>query len=210
MTVSPYRYGMANFKELREAAGFATQSQLAEAAGLKSPQVNRLERGGRGMTVNLANKLAPHLNISPDFLLRHFGPLESVDSSGDAGPVPVFSAADMGTGDMVVSKDPIDAVKRPWFLERAPEAYGVLVSSENMSPSIEPGDMILVDPRLPPIRGKDAIFIKHDGTHAKIGRLVRSTENAFRIEQFNPRGEVELDRQEWKSAYRVVARYSGR
>ena len=67
----------------------------------------------------------------------------------------MFSAAEGGPGDMVVSTDPIQYVQRPWFLEHIRDGYAVIVTGESMSPVYEPGDMVLVNPKLAPMKGKN-------------------------------------------------------
>ena len=127
----------------------------------------------------------------------------------------VFAAAEGGPGEMVVDTDPIEIVPRPWFVRNVRDAYAVLIVGESMAPAYEPGHMAIVNPRLPAIRGEDAIFVRseHDGDFtATIKRLVRSTETAWVVRQFNPPAgqpaEFELSKEIWPKAYRVVGRYN--
>lgn len=123
----------------------------------------------------------------------------------------VFAAVEGGPGEMVVDVDPIDVVPRPWFVKNVADAYAVLIVGESMAPAYEPGHMAIVNPRLPALRGEDAIFIRseHDGDFtATIKRLVRSTETAWVVQQFNPPAEFELPKDRWPKAFRVVGRYN--
>jgi phage repressor protein C with HTH and peptisase S24 domain len=127
----------------------------------------------------------------------------------------VFAAAEGGAGEMVVDTDPIEVVPRPWFVKNVRDAYAVLIVGESMAPAYEPGHMAIVNPRLPAIRGEDAIFVRseHDGDFtATIKRLVRSTDTAWVVQQFNPPAgqpaEFELPKDLWPKAYRVVGRYN--
>ena len=129
-----------------------------------------------------------------------------------ARDLPVYAAVEGGPGVMVVSTDPIDMVPRPWFFEHVRDAFVVLVVGESMVPAFDPGDMAMVNPRLPPMRDKDAIFIasKDDGDfRASIKRFVRSSEKEFVVKQFNPPKELRLPRTEWGKVYRVVGKYNG-
>ena len=150
---------------------------------------------------------------------------EKLDKSGGFIPEPrfldrhdrlsVFAAVEGGPGEMVVDVDPIEVVPRPWFVKNVRDAYAVLIIGESMAPAYEPGQMAIVNPRLPPIRGEDAIFIRseHDGDFtATIKRLVRVTAGAWVVQQFNPppgqTSEFELPKDMWPKAYRVVGRYN--
>ena len=124
----------------------------------------------------------------------------------------VFAAAEGGTGEMIVSQDPIDFVPRPWYVQHVKEAYAVVVVGDSMEPVFEPGDMAIVNPKAPLIREKDAIFIATTNGgdwRATIKRLVKSSEKEFIVRQFNPAKELKLSRSEWQTAYRVVGKYNG-
>jgi phage repressor protein C with HTH and peptisase S24 domain len=127
-------------------------------------------------------------------------------------PLPVFAAVEGGPGDMVVSTDPIDHVTRPWFLKAVRDGYAVIVVGESMEPAFEAGDLAIVNPRLTPIRNKDAIFISggRDGEFiASIKRLIRSTSDAWIVKQFNPEQELTYKKEKWTKAFRVVGKYYG-
>lgn len=125
----------------------------------------------------------------------------------------VFAAVEAGPGAMVVSTDPIELVPRPWYLREVKEGFAVLVVGESMVPAYEPGDMAIVNPRLPPLRGKDMIFVKgdeHDGEFtASIKRLVNWTATEWTVCQFNPKRTFAMAKSEWPKAMRVVGRYTG-
>ena len=126
--------------------------------------------------------------------------------------LPVYSAVEGGPGEIVVSTDPIEMVPRPWYLGQVKEGYAVLVVGESMAPAFEPGDMAIVNPRLPPVRGKTHIFTNEpdDGSFtATIKRLVGQSTSEWKVEQFNPKKEFGLKRSDWSKALRVVGRYEG-
>lgn len=129
--------------------------------------------------------------------------------------LPVYAAVEGGLGEMVVSTDAIDIVRRPWFLERIGDAYAVRVTGESMSPVYEPGDLVLVNPRLPPERHKDAIFVTDrlgGDFKAALKRYVRSTSTHWHAQQFSPpegqSKDVTFAKKEWREALRVVGRYT--
>jgi phage repressor protein C with HTH and peptisase S24 domain len=79
-----------------------------------------------------------------------------------------------------------------------------------MMPVHEPGDLLLVHPGLPPIRGRDVLLMaaKRDGeTLALVRRLGQSTPTDWIVRQFNPPAEFPLSRTEWPNAYVIVGKY---
>lgn len=85
-----YHPGMSDLRAFREAKGLS-QNELASFAGTSQPQINRLESGQRKLSKEWAERLAPHLGISPEQLL--FGPpadLKRVPAGEEFGPDPDF------------------------------------------------------------------------------------------------------------------------
>ncbi len=130
--------------------------------------------------------------------------------------LPVYSAAEGGPGEMVVSTEAIEWVPRPWFMKEVKEGFAILIVGESMEPAYEPGDMAIVNPRLTPLRNKDAIFTtgEHGGVaggefKATIKRLVRSDAKSWHVRQFNEPREFVLERKDWPKALRVVGKLSG-
>jgi hypothetical protein len=128
----------------------------------------------------------------------------------------VFAAVEGGSGTMVVSTEPIEVVPRPWYLREVKDGFGVLVVGESMVPAYEPGDIAIVNPRLPPMRGKDVILISGEQAGeftATIKRLEKWTATHWHLRQFNPSdGQKEtftLSKVDWPKVYRVVGKYAG-
>lgn len=129
----------------------------------------------------------------------------------------VFAAVEGGDGEMVIHADPIDIVQRPWYLKNVRDGYAVLVVGDSMIPAFEPGDIAVVNPRLPPMKNADMIFVAGDDRgefRASIKRLLRWTADDWFVLQFNPASgksrEFTLSRLEWPKALRVVGKYYGR
>lgn len=92
------------------------------------------------------------------------------------------------------------------------DGFAVIVTGESMVPAFDPGDMAIVNPRLPYLRGKVHIFTaESENTHyrATIKLLVGVTPKAWRVEQFNPRKTFELPRDVFTQARRVVGKFNG-
>ena len=154
---------------------------------------------GRGQMIPGAQESPPHNYTPPPDILG-------------ARDLPVYAAVEGGRGHMVVSTDPIELVPRPWYMREVRDGYAVLVVGESMVPAFEPGQMAIVNPRLPPMREADVILVagEQEGEFtASIKRLINWTAQEWRVRQFNPRKEYTLLRREWPKALRVVGKYYG-
>lgn len=84
-----------NLQLAREVAGL-TQDQLGEMAGTSQVQIGRLERGERKLTKEWADRLAPHLGVSPAYLLGVEGVTSVVGYVGAGGYAEYIEGADLG------------------------------------------------------------------------------------------------------------------
>ncbi len=153
---------------------------------------------GRGQMSPSAQEAPAHYTPPPEIL--------------GARDLPVYAAVEGGRGQMVVSTDPIELVPRPWYMREVRDGYAVLVVGESMFPAFEPGQMAIVNPRLPPMRDADVILVSGEGEGeftASIKRLVNWTAQEWRVRQFNPRKDFSLLRRDWPKALRVVGKYYG-
>lgn len=167
--------------------------------------------------------LAPLLGVAPDDLrsyappsagggalqgdLRAAGPLRAVDRAD----LPVYASAEGGGGAIVITSEPIDFVRRPEPLLSVRDGYGCYVIGDSMSPAYEQGDLLLIHPGKPVRPGDDCVFVRDmgDGTqHALVKRLLRSTAEKFRVRQFNPARDFDLDRGQWTKVQLIVGKYS--
>lgn len=215
-----YRFGMAiTLKDAMARAGISG-AQLSRMAGCSPPEISRIASGERNMTATWARRLAPHLGIDPADLLFEGGGNVGPAQEGVTRPppqffgvrdLPVFAAVEGGTGDLEVSTDPVDLVPRPWYLGEVKDGFAVIVTGESMVPAYDPGDMAIVNPRLPFMRGKIHIFTaESENSHyrATIKRLVGVAAKSWKVEQFNPQKTFELSREEWTHARRVVGKFN--
>jgi phage repressor protein C with HTH and peptisase S24 domain len=114
---------------------------------------------------------------------------------------------------MVRSSEPIQQIARPDSLLTVTSSYGIFVVGESMSPAYEQGDIALVHPSLPPLRGADVILSRHgpDGTRPLlIRRLVDWSDTEWHVRQHNPAKELKLPRDEWTEIQTIVGRYNAR
>lgn len=121
--------------------------------------------------------------------------------------LPIYASAEGGDGVMILDNEAIEYSYRPANLLGVVSAYGVYVVNDSMRPAFEHGDKVHIHPGRPLKPGRDAIFISEqpDGTrHALIKRLVRATDKAWKVEQFNPPKTFDLPKSKWQRAVRVV------
>lgn len=127
--------------------------------------------------------------------------------------LPVFGTAQGGSGALIVTDQAVDYVVRPAPLLRVRDGYGMIVTGDSMSPKIENGDTVLVNPHLPPRSGDTCIFRSHadDGTVlAIVKKLRRFTDDVWFVSQHNPAKDYQLKRSEWQVCHVTVGSYFGR
>jgi phage repressor protein C with HTH and peptisase S24 domain len=165
--------------------------------------------------------LAPLLGVSPDDLRSTAAPMAgggpadlrraATMRAADRADLPVYASAEGGGGAIIITNEPIDFVRRPEPLISVRDGYGCYVIGDSMSPAYEQGDLLLVHPGRPARPGDDCAFIRaqDDGTQeALIRRLLRGTPEKWRVRQFNPAKDLDLDRSHWQKIQLIVGKYS--
>ena len=223
-----------------------SQAKLAEMVGITQPAIKKIEAGQTQRSrylIDIAKVLGIKMeagNYRPGedqieeiaARLRGASDIEAASSSTELQAfvrrkpepellgrrdLPVFASVECGPGEMMVfSTDPIEIVPRPWFVEREPEAFGVVTASDSMEPVYEAGDITIVSPRAALVKGKDAIFTAEPtggDFKASLKRYRGQTADVWRAYQFNPpegqSHDLEFDRGVWRRALRVLGRFSG-
>lgn len=215
-------------KEARENRGFTSAKQAADAMGVPYPTYAGHENGSRGIKNQDVIRYAEFFRVPVEWL--QFGEnsanlpqpksifptaenlTKRVEAPLGVRDLPVFMAVEGGDGDLTIETSPVDIVPRPWFLSDAKDSYGVIVTGESMWPAYESGDIALVNPNLPYMRGKVHIFTcESDNSHfkASIKVLVKATTEEWIVEQHNPPKTYSLPRKDWTHARRVVGKYNG-
>lgn len=204
-----------NLKTLRISKGW-THDEAADAMGISRGSFIKLERGERKLHQDTLARAAKAFDVSREAILADDLKTAPAPIFMGERDLKVFAAAEGGPGEMVVSTEPIELVPRPWYLRSVRDGFAVLVVGESMVPAFDPGDIAVVNPRLPPLRGKDVILVRaeeHGEFRATIKRLVSWTPTHWNLLQFNPakgeKAEFSLPRREWPKALRVVGKYSG-
>ena len=99
-------------------------------------------------------------------------------------------------------------ISRPKALTGAQDAYAIYVEGESMYPRFGPGEMAVVDPRVPPRIGDDVIVQLSENGHDEISailikRLVRRSASFLELEQFNPAAIFRIDAVRVKRLHRI-------
>ena len=213
-------------RELREALGWSqTDLALKLVPKTSQPQIDRLEKADRRLTVEWMNRLARALRVMPGDLLvsnelagsrSHAmvgGTTVSTPvtiSSGAHGiltgprDLPILGYVKAGQdGFFIVNGEVQGYAVRPDLLSGVKDAYAVYVHDKSMFPAFEPGHLAWVDP-LRPVKPGDSVVIQLSDGQTFIKRLKRRTERALICEQWNPSGEVRYDAAQVKAIHLVV------
>ncbi|MBM3648006.1 MAG: helix-turn-helix transcriptional regulator [Alphaproteobacteria bacterium] len=181
-----------------------------------------LMRGSpRELPEAVRHRLAPLLGLSPDSLRSTPPPGAAAGPGGDAragaprlderADLPVYASAEAGSGTIVITNEPIDFVRRPEPLLSVRDGYGCYVIGDSMGPAYEQGDLLLVHPGRPVRPGDDCVFVRDqgDGSYlALVKRLLRISAERWRVRQFNPAKDFDLDRGQWQRAQLIVGKYA--
>ena len=107
------------------------------------------------------------------------------------------------------------------------DGYGCYMIGDSMSPAYEQGDLLLIHPGKPVRPGDDCVFLREPGRdpgrepgrepgegapdgsqHTQVRRLLRNTPEKFRVRQFNPARDFDLDRGQWTKVHLIVGKYA--
>jgi phage repressor protein C with HTH and peptisase S24 domain len=218
----------SKIRELREAKGLS-QQRLADLLTPKTSQaqIDRLEKGDRKLSVDWAQRIAKALGVTVSDIIEEAslerlqtqaqnipvagpnnGSLEFVPGAKDffSGPrdLPILGHVKGGSEAYYIDQGSrLGVTMRPPMLANNREAYAVRVHETSMSPAMEPGYVLFVDPHRPVQPGQHVVIQLHDG-QSFIKKLKRRTERAIEFEQYNPRGPVSYRPAEVKAIHLVV------
>ncbi|GGC60406.1 LexA family transcriptional regulator [Chelatococcus reniformis] len=197
-----------------------TRSGLAAHMNWQPSAVTALLKGARQLKASEIPYIAEYLEVPSPLAVdaQHVagpspaptGPIRPPSPPFGPRDLPVYAAVEGGPGEMVVSTDPIDHVPRPWYMGDVRDGFAVLVTGESMSPVYEPGDMVIINPRLPPLTNKKHIFVAETVLgefKATVKQLVKATPVDWLVKQYNPQSEFALARRVWSKALRIVGKY---
>jgi transcriptional regulator with XRE-family HTH domain len=167
------------------------------------------------------SELASFLSTTVDYLISE--PEGSLGAASPPGPPPMAlradrpdlavyaSAAGGPEGAWVLSAEAIAWIHRDQRLVGVRDAFACYVVGESMFPAYEHGNLLLVNPAVPPTAGDDCLLIQEasDGSrYALIKRLVRFNSTSWTVKQWNPDKTFSLPRKEWQRAMLVIGKYN--
>jgi len=127
----------------------------------------------------------------------------------DKPDIPVWAsvAAGDGDGEMILTAEPIDYIRRSERTLNVRDPWAFHVVGDSMLERLAPGDQVVINPALPLLPGSDCVFVHQaeDGTmFGLVKRLLRVGAESWRVRQFNPAKDYELSRKKWAKAYRIA------
>ncbi|MDB5363480.1 MAG: transcriptional regulator [Rhodospirillales bacterium] len=208
-------------REFRDLAGLSMQA-LANRVGTTAPQINKLEKGERRLTLDWMTRLAEALGIEPKDLLplpSRAPPTASQDRpllGGEAAPgppvpardprdlIPVRSAARGGDEqEMFLEDGPIDYIARPHSLLHVRDAYSIYMIGDSMTPRFRPGQLLHINPYKPPQAGTGVVVTKTDNV-VLIKEFVRRSATMLYLKQYYPAAELKYPLNEIRDIHIVV------
>jgi phage repressor protein C with HTH and peptisase S24 domain len=212
-------------REFRERAGLSMQA-LADRAGTSAPQINKLEKGERKLTVDWMIRLGNALAVDPKELMVIEGAgaadggaagarrLPEVPSALNAaalefGPpdLPIRGRAQGGPSGVLMiptEASPVDWTYRPPQLRGVGDAFAIFAYDNSMHPMYKHGQTLWIHPHLP-VKPGDGVLIVKRSDEALIKELVRRTATEITLKQYCPREEeFALPQAEIRTIYRIV------
>jgi transcriptional regulator with XRE-family HTH domain len=196
-----------------EATGNITTENLAAVAAVAGVNVDYLISG---------REVAYSRRSDPARRVIYNDPVVSERAAvADDNLIPIYSASDAGAGCIMLNNEAIlERVHGPRSLWGRVGAYGVFVPTDAMKPVFRTGDVIWVDPLLPPTADAEVLlcedaepasFARSVANHMTSARrmictLVAYDDNQWTVETLKPEVKRQsLPRAGWR-AYRIVSK----
>lgn len=201
-------------KHARELKRWSQETLAHEAGGVGQSTIDRIEKGQFKRMPSDLPAVCAALGIALPDLDGRAATLPGLLPINRDRDFPVYASAEGGPGEILRSTDPIDFIPRPSQVAHVKEAYALLVTGNSMVPEYKPGEIALVNPRLPLISDEVYVFYSEiEGeARATIKHLRRATGDHWLVLQHNPpKGKAKdftLNRKEWRWAHRVFGKHS--
>lgn len=192
-----------------------SQAGLARALGKDAAAVNRMLKGERQIKANEVPIIVGYLGtLPPDSDSQGFAmPVLPLPASDGRPDVPVWASAEAGqAGAMVLTNEPIDYIRRSERMMGVRNPFAFYVIGHSMSPAIEHGDQVVVNPATPVRPGADCVFVHDDGggtLTALVKRLLRAGPDSWKVRQFNPARDFDLPKKKWTRALVITEKRYG-
>jgi transcriptional regulator with XRE-family HTH domain len=201
-----------------------SQKDLADRLGISQQTIGKIETGSTTTSrhlLALARELrvpAAYFDMAADLGAGASSPTapppaihqDIKPKNAPSGSLDLYGLQMVGDEQTWPERGALGPIDRPSIVGNAPEAYALYVAERHASPAIDPGDIVILNPSLPPLVGTDCAFITPAmGDHARTVRFRRIrdiTDDGFLVERFSPKASEEIAFSSI-TAHRVVAIY---
>jgi len=170
-------------RALRERAGLSMQA-LAVRVGTSAPQINKLEKGERRLTLEWLERLAQALGVELTALFGDGSPAVPGTSAAD-DLIPLLAAEAGDDHRLVPHAAPVGLVPRPPALQHVRDAYALVMVGTTMLPRFREGQMLHVNPHRPPQPGSGVVVTLGDGTLV-VGEFVGRSGRTIELRRYRP------------------------
>lgn len=203
-----------------------TGAGLAKALNIPKSRVYEMQRGDRRLQLDEVEAAARYLEMAESELLRLVEPGSAIMGGQihQAITKPPFGRTlpplivwkslpppQGRPGGIMLRAQKDGEVPRPEYLEYSEKAFALKVLDDANAPVFRPRNKVVIDPETTALPGEDCYLgsLPTDGKDARaiLGTLVRSTAALWIITQHNRRGEIEVPKSEYPSAWAVVANF---
>ena len=201
---------------------------LASALGVDPSAITRLLKGQRQLRLDEVQKVADYLGVeppadvfataqpalAPKATMQPNVDIKSIKTEGLFGnaDLPVYASAMGGSGEMIISYEPIEYVKRPPLLENVPGGFAMFVVGDSMWPRFRPGELLLIHPKRIASAGDEVLIVKVNGRtgehEAMVKELISYSGDVYRLRQYNPQREFEVPAAEVQGCYLILGLYT--
>jgi transcriptional regulator with XRE-family HTH domain len=214
---------------LRKAAGLS-QEELAREVGTNQQTIDRIERGKTRYSRSLVPVLRTLMELAQvrenvdlsaqvSDILTALGSYSSQPSQvinvnnlqerASTGAIPLYGCVGLLGGGFLIGDEPIDLIQGVQLSQGVGQTYAIYMTSQLMVPEFEPGDLLIIDPRLPPIPNVSCI-VRVAGmreSRAFALRLTSSDDESWVGHEWNGSDKARtFPRSEYRACHRIVAR----
>lgn len=145
-----------------------------------------------------------------------FPPEQQVENTGLSSPAIDFNNIQDGIPVLQIDihgrvlKRPVEFVKPPQFLEFVRGVYALRVPDNEMSPVLKAGDLVFINPTIPPKPGNEMLITSTDDDGSIRGlfrTLISETPNQLVVRSWNPIENKSIRPSDWPTRHVVVANY---
>jgi transcriptional regulator with XRE-family HTH domain len=196
----------------REARGLTLEA-VGRRFGISKAAVNAWETGTNMPDPRKLAALAETLALDPARLVR----LAGVPAGGAApalatrGHLPVYPSADGREGTTVLTREAADWIRCSERLQGVTGAFAFYAIGGAMSPAVEHGDLLVVNPSVPPVAGREHAFVQaSEGSMVVlVRRLLADEPETWRVRQFTPPQDCDLPKATWRKALAISEKRTG-